>query len=493
MSVLTSTAPQSSAVAAALRRNSLGIPSISFFLLSLVGPLLVVAGVVPTFFAVTGLVAAPIFFLAVGVVLGLFVVGYVAMSQKITNAGAFYAFVRFGLGRPLGVAAALVALAAYNMLQVGAYGMFGPSMRDWAADNLGWHLPWWAWALIAWAVVFVLGLREVKLSARVLAVLSLVEIVVIIALSVVGLAHPVGGQVSFTTLSPTNLLVHGVGAAGVMATLGFVGFENAPVFAEEAKDHRRTVAVATYLILAGITLVYVVASLAMTMHYGAGQVVSVAGQQGPGMLFALGGSVLGKIGQALFLTSLFAALLAYHNAVGRYEFSLGRESVLPKVFGLTGRRSGAPWVASLAQSTLAFVVIVMYAWRHWDPTVKLFFWWGTTGGFGVLALMALTSIAVIAYFARDPQGEPAWRRAYVPAIAAALLVTMVVIAVANYATLLGVPPGSLPAKLLPASFLIPTVIGLIWAVVLKLRRNHVYDGIGLGPAAAAYSGAGVAR
>src|SRR5258706_8641310 len=134
------------------------------------------------------------------------------MSQRITNAGAFYAFVRFGLGRPLGVAAALVALAAYNMLQLGLYGMFGPSMQSWAADNLGWHLPWWGWALIAWAVVAVLGLREVKLSARVLAVLSLVEIVVIIAISVAGLAHPAGGQVSFTTLSPTNLLVHGVGA-----------------------------------------------------------------------------------------------------------------------------------------------------------------------------------------------------------------------------------------------------------------------------------------
>jgi hypothetical protein len=107
--------------------------------------------------------------------------------------------------------------------------------------------------------------------------------------------------------------------------------------------------------------------------------------------------------------------------------------------------------------------------------------------------MALTSIAVIAYFARDPQGEPAWRRAYIPAVAATLLVTMVVIAVANYATLLGVSPGSLPAKLLPASFLIPTVIGLVWAVVLKLRRNRVYQGIGLGPAAAAHSAVGVAR
>src|SRR5215218_1322705 len=36
----------------------------------------------------------------------------------------------------------------------------------------------------------------------------------------------------------------------------------------------------------------------------------------------------------------------------------------------------------------------------WDPMVRLFFWGGTTGAFGVLCLLVATSLAVLAFFAR---------------------------------------------------------------------------------------------
>ena len=106
------------------------------------------------------------------------------------------------------------------------------------------------------------------------------------------------------------------------------------------------------------------------------------------------------IGQALFLTSLLAAMISFHNTTARYAFALGRERVLPAVFGQTSPRTGAPRVASLAQSVLGLVVIVLYAVAGWDPLVQLFFWGGTAGGFGVLLLIATTSVAVIAFFAR---------------------------------------------------------------------------------------------
>ncbi len=77
--------------------------------------------------------------------------GYVAMTRHITNAGAFYAFIARGLGRPLGVAAALVALLAYSFLQVGLYGAFGPAAQAEAQAHLHLSAPWWAWALASWA------------------------------------------------------------------------------------------------------------------------------------------------------------------------------------------------------------------------------------------------------------------------------------------------------------------------------------------------------
>jgi amino acid transporter len=110
----------------------------------------------------------------------------------------------------------------------------------------------------------------------------------------------------------------------------------------------------------------------------------------------------------------------------------------------------------------------------------LFFWLGTTGGFGIIILLALTSVAVIAYFARNPDGENAWRRLIAPAIAFVLLTGIAVLAVAHYATLLGTGPGSPATWALPSSYAAAAVIGLVWAIILRGRRQDVYATIGLG-------------
>ena len=125
---------------AALARDRLGVPAVLFFIISAIAPLTVVAGVVTTLYAVTGLSAIGAAFVAVALVLIVFAVGYVAMARHITNAGALYAYVSRGLGRPVGVGAALVAALAYNLLQVGLYGMFGPTLSSYLADKAGLHL-----------------------------------------------------------------------------------------------------------------------------------------------------------------------------------------------------------------------------------------------------------------------------------------------------------------------------------------------------------------
>ena len=470
-------------VSRALARDRLGVPAVLFFVLAGVAPLTVAAGVIPTAYATTGLTGIPAAFLVIAVILALFSVGYVAMTRSIQNAGAFYAFISRGLGRVTGVAAALVALLAYSFLQVGLYGAFGPNAASLAAAHLNLHAAWWVWALAAWAAVTMLGLLRVDITGRVLGVLLTAEVIVIVAETVSGLAHPAGGHLSFATLSPGALTSAGfstIGVLAVVAVLGFVGFEQAPVLAEEARHPRRTIPVATYVALGMIAVVYAGASWAMAARTGDSHVVAAATSQGPGLLFGLGGSgVLSQAAQWLFLTSLFAAALAFHNAVWRYIFALGRENVLPAALGRTGGNN-IPKAASLTQSATGLVVIAAYALAGWNPMTGLFFGIGTTGGFGILVLLMLTSLAVIAFFARDPHGESAWRRLIAPAQAAVLLAGIIVLAVLHYGTLLGVRPGSPAAWALPGSYAAAAVIGLCWGLILKARRPQVYATIGLG-------------
>jgi amino acid transporter len=475
-------------VSRTLARDRLGIPQVLFFVMAGIAPLTVTAGVIPTAFATTGLTAIPAAFLVIAVVLAVFASGYLAMARRIAHAGAFYACVTRGLGRPAGIAAALVALVAYSLLQVGLYGALGPAAAAEAATHLGVHWSWWEWALIAWALVTVLGQLRVDITGKVLGVLLTAEVIVVIAETIGGLLHPAAGRLSLSSLSPAGLTSGGFttfGVLAVVAVLGFVGFEFGAGLSEEARHPSRTVPAATYLALGVIAVVYAGASWSMAAHAGTARIVAAAAARGPGLLYALSGAGwLGQAAQLLFLTSLFAAALAFHNVVWRYVFALGRENVLPAALGRTSG-SNIPRAASLAQSATGLAVILAYALAGLPPMTDLFFWLGTTGGFGVIVLLALTSAAVIAFFARDPGGETLWRRLIAPALALAALITIAVLAVGHYAALLGVPPGSPAARILPACYAVAAAVGLAWALILRARRPHAYQAIGLGPQAAA--------
>ena len=469
---------QDDAVSAALARGRLGVTLVTFFVLASMGPLLVTASLVPQAYATASLTGVPAAFLAVALVLAVFSVGYVAMARRIANTGAFYAYIARSLGRPLGVGAALVALVAYNAMQVALYGALGATAQSYAADNFSWHHPWWVYALAFWLVIVVLGLAQVRLSSLLLGVLSLCEILIILVLCARGLAHPAAGRITFTALAPTSLkLGPTLGAMLAIAMLAFVGFEQAVIYTEEARDRRRTVPRATFLALGGLAVVYAAASWAMDVHYGA-HAVATAQNQGSLMLFALAPGIIGSSGRTLFLTALFAAALAFHNAVWRYMFSLGREHVLPARMAKT--TAGIPRAASLAQSLLALAVILLAVLFHWDPMAQLFYWAGTAGGYGILLLLALCSLAVIVFFAHDPDDASPWQRWIAPSMATAALAFMAYLVTRNFATLLGVPAGSPSALWLPALFPLAFLIGLGWALILRVGNREVYDAIGHG-------------
>lgn len=467
-----------------LATGRLGVWGVLFFVLSAVTPFTVIAGVVTNGFAVTGLTGIPIAFLAVGLVLLVFSVGYVSMAERISNAGAFYAFIARGIGRPFGVAGAWVAVAAYNALQVGLYGAIGaaaiPVLRDWFDLDVA----WWVVALAAWAIVAVLGQLHVDVNSKVLAVLLAAEVAVIVIYSITNLANPATGTVTVDTLDPGSLIDPGVGAVLAIAVLGFVGFEATVVFSEESRDPHRTVRIATYTSAGVLAVLYAVASWAMSVATGPDQIVTQSRNWGVELIFRLAGAHLGTtivhIGQALFVTSVFAAMIAFHNTTARYTFALGRERVLPALFGRTSLRTKAPLYGSLIQTVIGFVVIVLFAVADWDPLVHLFYWGGAAGALGVLGLIAMTSIAIVVFFARHPSGEPIWRRTIAPILAVAATSTVFGLALANFDVLLGVSPDSPWRWGIPATLGGLAVLGLVWGLILKATNPEVYATIGLG-------------
>jgi amino acid transporter len=473
-----------SIVESALARERLSLWAVLFFVLSMLAPLTAIGGITTTTFAVTGQITIPATLLVVGLVLLVFSVGYIAMANRVNNAGAFYALVAHGLGRPFGVAAGAVAWVSYSLLLVALYGGFGFAAHTYLQAWWNITLPWYVPAYTVAAVVMVLGTRRIHLTGKILVWLGAAEVVVVGLLAAAGFLTPAGGHISTAALNPKPLLSLQAVTAGALfapALLQYVGFESGPVFSEGAQRRGRTLAVSTAAVVVASMLIYTLTAWAMPVHYSDGAVVDAATKaQGPDLLFNMGGPILGTIGRGLFLSSMFAAMLTFHNASARYLFAFGRDHVLPAPLGKVNRHDAVA-TASLVMSVLSFLVITAYVLGGWDPLTQMLFWLGTAGGFGVLILVALTSVAVIGFFAQDRQGVDRVRAFILPALSLLGLGWMVYQVAVNFGPLLGVTlgsPDSWVTTFFPALFAGAALIGLMGAGLIRLRGRDGYLNIG---------------
>jgi len=250
------------------------------------GLVAVILGSVTTIYAVIGSTAVPVSYLVAAGILSIFTVGFVAMSRHIVNSGAFYSYISHGLGRVIGVGAAFVALPAYALMQVGLFGLFGV-VGSGILDSFGFTVSWFVCALVAWAIVAVLGVLWVDLSGRVLGVLLVAEISLVLFYDLIMTIHPAGGHVSFATLSPAKMIDPQAAALLVVAIAGFVGFEATVVLSEEARDPKRTIARATHWAVIIPGAVIGLSAWAMSVSTGPGNIVAAAKDKHTDLVFSL--------------------------------------------------------------------------------------------------------------------------------------------------------------------------------------------------------------
>ncbi|MET7969617.1 APC family permease [Micromonospora sp. NPDC005305] len=460
-----------------LIRKSLGTGALLVFSATASSPMAVLAGAIVATYASTGVTGTPLGFLVIAAALLFFSVGYLAMARYVSSAGVFYAALAAGFGRFWGVVAAPVVLLGYNAIQICLYGLLGAVV----SDSLGG--PWWAWALAAWAGVALVGVLKARISVGLLGAVLAAEVVVILLFVLTSFTHPAGGSVSFAPLAPGNLLVPGIGGVVAFCAASFVGYESAAVYSEEARSPQ-AVSRAAYSALILLGVLYALAAWAMAVAVGPDQVVDRSRDPGAGLPFSIleahVSPVLGGVATILVVTSVFAAMVSFHNSIARYAFSLGRERVLPAVFERVGR-GGAPVAGSVLQSAIALPAVLVFALTGADPVATMFSWLSGVAAIAVLLMMAVTSVATIAFFRRGGGSlESAWQRTVAPAIGAALVGAALLTTLVNLSAVLGAPADSTTTWWVPGAVAAAAAVGLVWATVLRATRPEVLENVGQG-------------
>lgn len=465
-----------------LRKNSLGLIAVTFMVISAAAPLTGVAGAVPIAFLLGNGTGIPATFLLMTIIMLAFSAGYVAMSRHVTNAGAFYAYAARGLGGRMAGAVAIIAVVAYNAMQFGLIGLLG-GVATGVFSGFGLDLPWYVWSLIAIALVGILGYRQVDLSAKVMIVLVLLEYLIVLIVDFAILGKGGASGLSFNFMDQTAFFSGSLTAAVLFCLGSFIGFEATTIYAEEARDPEKTIPRATYLSVLMIGLFFVFTTWLMIVGVGADKLVPTVGALADptAFFFDLAGQYVGgpvpAIAGLLLVSSLFAAISAFHNYIARYSYVAGREGLLPAAFGRTHDTHQSPHIGSVVQSAMAVIVLAIFAGLGLDPVLHMFTWISQVGTLGVLGMMTITSLSVIVFFRKQGGQNSALTTLILPALSGLIMAALFVYIFMNFGDLTQTTGGAL-GIILPASIPVAGIIGFLMASRLKAANPAAFERMG---------------
>lgn len=447
--------------------------------LAYAGPLAGTAGYVSLLIGAGNGLGAPLAFFCVMVILLFFSVGYGALTKHVPHPGAFYAYITAGLGRVVGLGSAFLLMASYLTIGVGCYAFSGTAAAQFVEGFGGPAIPWWLYAFGFWAGVAALGYFHVGVSAKVLGVLLVAEVLVILVFDMLVFSNGGPEGISLRPFTWQSFTSGNLGVSLLFAIGLFSGFEATAIYREETRDPGKTIPRATSLVVLFIGLFYTIAAWALITALGTSQAVALAGKDPAGVFFTMarhyGGNGYYHVASALIITSIFAADLAIHNVTTRYIYSLSRDGILPRFFGVAHPRHQSPHRASFLNSgvyltcTAAPIAVGLTG-------EQIYSWFAGMAAFGLICAMTITSLATVIYFRRAGVRETMWAGTIAPALALAGLSIMVVVSYVNFTALISGSRSLANAMLL--FFVLVFVIGLGMALWLQRHRPETYRRIG---------------
>ncbi|ULN35774.1 APC family permease [Mycolicibacterium smegmatis] len=482
-----------------LKRNAVGTVGVIFMAVATAAPITAMVGNVPIAVGFGNGSHAPAGYFVATVVLGLFAIGYATMAKHITATGAFYGYISHGLGRIVGMAAGGLITMAYVVFEASLIGIFSFFFQNFLDSQLGIHIHWIIPALLMLAINAILTYFDVNLTAKVLGVFLVTEIVML-ALGAVAVLFRGGGPDGFAVneiLNPAGAFSPAAGIVGASAGLGlffafwsWVGFESTAMYGEESRNPKRIIPRATMIAVLGVGVFYVFISWMAIAGTGPQQSIELAQDANTAseIFFAPVRDTYGEwaitVFNILLVTGSFACGMAFHNCASRYLYALGREGLsrgLQKTLGATHPTHGSPYIASFVQSAIALVIVLSFLFAGMDPYVHMYTLLAILGTMAILIVQSLCAFSVISYFhihKNHPESKHWFKTLVAPGLGGLGMLYVVYLLWEHKDTAAGTASGTLLFKLTPWIVVSVFVLGAALATYFKLRDPRRYGLIG---------------
>jgi len=394
-----------------LERHAIGLPAVAAQSAALIAP---AAGSVAGLAFIAGYsgAATPLAFL-----IGLVVCICIALvigeyAKRLPSAGSFYTYLTRTFGPKAGFVTGVMLFGAYLLLfpfQLDFFGNFVSSLL--AASGV--HISWMIFAVALIVLSTTLGVLGVKPSLRTGLIGLGVEMTI---LTVFSLVIIIKGGASGNTLEVFNPATSLKGSGGLLTAVvytifAFVGFESATTLGDEAREPRRTIPRAVLLTTLIVGVFYVLVSYAVTIGYGrsTSQVNGLVSAATPFNTLAdhYGDGVLSVFVNLAVISSFTALNIVTVIAVSRIFWKMGKDGLMPRVFGRVNRWQ-SPHVACLTAGGLALVASLAFG-EAYGP-LAFASWVSYFATLFFIAAYLMISGGLIRFVWRDYRSEFSWIR-----------------------------------------------------------------------------------
>ena len=293
-------------------------------------------------------------------------VSFGRMATVYPSAGSVYTYISRGMNPHIGfiVGWAMFLEYLFQPVQNALYAVL-------AIQRMEPRLPFWFLAAVIVGFITFMTVQGIKFTARTNQLLLGFMVIVTAAFLIEAFRYIVlhehfAGLFSLKPIyNPSTFNVRAVAAGTSLAALVFIGFDGVSILAEEVKNPRRNVLLASVLVCVFTGLfsglqVYLAQRVwpdHTTLLNPETAFMDVARQASGPLLFTAYGVML--------LVSSIACGLAGHVGAARLLYGMGRDDVLPKkVFGHLSAKKGNPVYNVWIVGALAYIAVLTIPWER---------------------------------------------------------------------------------------------------------------------------------
>lgn len=316
---------------------------------------------------------------------------YVRMSNKFPIAGSVYSYVQRGINPHVGFISGWLILLDYCITPALLYVM----VANWGTMLVP-NSPWYLWVIVFVAFNTFVNIRGISMTRGIDFVIFAVEILAVIAFIALGCNFIMGGggagEFNADPLwQPGKVDAHFLAAGISIAALNFLGFDGISTLAEETNEPQKNIGRGILIALGLIIVCFVAQTYIASLVQPDWQ--SWSPEHAENAWFygceMIGGELFRNIMLVINIVAIgIANIMNAQLAASRLLYSMGRDAVIPRIFGKVHPKYQTPWVGALFIGAVALVLSLVLTMADLATLVN----------FGALASFIMLNFAVFWYF-----------------------------------------------------------------------------------------------